>query len=184
MSFVIFLIGAAGLGSVTSGSTEPRPAGKQRHQVCISLCGDSPGDLCPPNKHSWCPSRLYFLQLALLECQSARTKEVRDGRRPFSTQISDRWTHVIVREATRTSLRRGSLSNSRGAAFSRSSHRLCRVRVCVRASVPNLSGELEAELLGCDCRGVLASSTEGERDGLSHTLSCRKDNGWKKDISR
>lgn len=37
--------------------------------------------------------------------------------------------------------------------------------------VPNLSGELEAELLGCDCRGVLVSSTDGEREGLSHTLS-------------
>lgn len=37
--------------------------------------------------------------------------------------------------------------------------------------LPSRSGELEAELLGCDCRGVLASSTEGDRDGLSHTLS-------------
>lgn len=40
--------------------------------------------------------------------------------------------------------------------------------------VPSLSGELEAELLGCDCRGVLASSTDGEREGLSHTLSWRE----------
>lgn len=50
----------------------------------------------------------------------------------------------------------------------------CRcVCVCrgVGVRVPSLSGELEAELLGCDCRGVLASSTDGEREGLSHTLS-------------
>lgn len=49
------------------------------------------------------------------------------------------------------------------------------VGVCVfrgvGVRVPSLSGELEAELLGCDCRGVLASSTDGEREGLSHTLS-------------
>ena len=46
-----------------------------------------------------------------------------------------------------------------------------RVCVCVCVCVPSLSGELEAELLGCDCRGVLLSSTDGDRDGLSHTLS-------------
>lgn len=45
--------------------------------------------------------------------------------------------------------------------------------------IPSLSGELEAELLGCDCRGVLVSSTDGEREGLSHTLSWREGEGMK-----
>lgn len=49
---------------------------------------------------------------------------------------------------------------------------VCDEYVCV--GVPSLSGELEAELLGCDCRGVLVSSTDGESEGLSHTLSFRR----------
>lgn len=51
---------------------------------------------------------------------------------------------------------------------------VCDEYVCVCVCVPSLSGELEAELLGCDCRGVLVSSTDGESEGLSHTLSCRR----------
>lgn len=45
--------------------------------------------------------------------------------------------------------------------------------VCLCVFVPSLSGELEAELLACDCTGVLFSSTDGDRDGLSQTLSCK-----------
>lgn len=57
---------------------------------------------------------------------------------------------------------------------------VCVMSMCVCVCVPSLSGELEAELLGCDCRGVLVSSTDGESEGLSHTLSCRRrGNEWK-----
>lgn len=52
------------------------------------------------------------------------------------------------------------------------------VCVCGCVCVPSRSGELEAELLGCDCRGVLVSSTDGEREGLSHTRSCGDGGRW------